>query len=210
MPMYKAYEGTYYGNNYTNTSTFLEIYPDVDTFLKDYHAVELPVTISDDNLRILYYVLVGRRGNDNIMSSVRGQFKYRLFTLIWEYGPYWEKQLEVQTTLRNLSTDEILNGSKQIYNQATNPSTPITADSEGHTGSQSRGELNYVNNQNVSLNSRGKVDGLSIFANVLKSDVSNDFFRKFDTLFNAFPQLPLFYCVEMSDQNPSQNTSKSQ
>ena len=87
MEMIKTYNGSLYFNSHNNY-TFLEIYQESANFIADYKACEIPTTISEDNLKILYFTLVGRKGNDSILSNSIGQFKYQLFTLIWQYGHY--------------------------------------------------------------------------------------------------------------------------
>lgn len=196
MEMIKTYNGSLYFNSHNNY-TFLEIYPESANFIADYKACEIPTTISEDNLKILYFTLVGRKGNDSILSNSIGQFKYQLFTLIWQYGPYWEKQLEIQGKLRGLTEAEILDGSTQQYNSAANTATPISQDAAKHTGTLSKAELPYVNSQEATLNTRSKVDGYGLFGNVLKTDVSQRFFNEFDKLFQ-FMSSPfvLLYCDE--------------
>ena len=179
---YDSYDGTIYYNRHNNY-TFLEMYPEATDFINDYHLCELPTTISDDNAKILYYVMVGRKGNDSIRSNSIAQFKYQLYTLIWEYGPYWQKQLEIQEKLRALSDRDVLKGSVQQYNSSANPSQPVTTDVDGHKGTLTTSEVPYLNNQNATINTRSTVDGYSLFADILKMDVSREFFERFDKLF---------------------------
>lgn len=194
MEMIKTYNGSLYFNSHNNY-TFLEVYPESANFIADYKACEIPTTISEDNLKILYFTLVGRKGNDSILSNSLGQFKYQLFTLIWQYGPYWEKQLEIQEKLRGLTEAEILDGSTQQYNSAANTATPISQDADKHSGTLSKSELPYVNSQEATLNTRSKVDGYGLFGNVLKTDVSQRFFNEFDKLFQfmSSPFVLLYY-----------------
>lgn len=196
MEMIKTYDGTYYYNTHNNY-TFLELYPDAAAFLADYKACEIPTTLDDTYLSLLYYVLVGRKGNDAIRSNSLGQFKYSLFTLIWQYGPYWQKQVEIQEKLRALSEEDLRDGDTVINNSGTNPAIAITRDSEGNKGTQSKSELNYINSQNVTLSTRSKTEAFTLFSSVLKSDVSTAFFAAFDDLFQFASTLgELLYCNE--------------
>nr|DAF39749.1 MAG TPA: hypothetical protein [Herelleviridae sp.] len=195
MEMIKTYDGTYYYNTHNNY-TFIEIYPDAATFLADYGKCELPTTISDDYATILYYNLLGRKANDSILSNSLGQFKYRLFSLIWQFGPYWQKQIELQEKSRGLTDDDIRDGSKQIYNRGSQPAQKVTAQ-DGNIGTQSKAEIRFVNDQNVTLNTKSKLEAYTIFGTVLKSDVSEGFFRQFDELFQFSSSLgALLYCNE--------------
>ena len=115
-----------YGNY--RTRKFTEIYDTVDKFLNDYNTVGIPTTITTDTARTLYYLLYARYGNSSIANNDENQFKYKLFSIVFMYAPTWEKRLEIQQTLRELTEDEILKGSKQITNHSYNPSTePSTA-----------------------------------------------------------------------------------
>ena len=188
MNMIKDYCGSLYGSY--RQKKFTDVYDSVEKFLADYNGVGLPTTISQGSAQTLYYLLYGRYGNDVIASSDINRFKYRLFGIIFQYGPTWEKRLEIQEKLRGLSEDEILTGSRQIYNNAQNPST------EPSTGTTD--ELQYINEQNVTKNRRGKLDAYAMLMELLRSDVTNELLTKFKTLFLTViePEEPLYYVSE--------------
>ena len=188
MNMIKDYCGSLYGSY--RQKKFTDVYDSVEKFLADYNGVGLPTTISQGSVQTLYYLLYGRYGNDVIASSDINRFKYRLFGIIFQYGPTWEKRLEIQEKLRGLSEDEILTGSRQIYNNAQNPSTEPSTDTTD--------ELQYINEQNVTKNRRGKLDAYAMLMELLRSDVTNEFLTKFKTLFLTViePEEPLYYVSE--------------
>ena len=188
MNMIKDYCGSLYGSY--RQKKFTDVYDSVEKFLSDYNGVGLPTTISQGSAQTLYYLLYGRYGNDVIASSDINRFKYRLFGIIFQYGPTWEKRLEIQEKLRGLTEDEILTGSRQIYNNAQNPSTEPSTDTTE--------ELQYINEQNVTKNRRGKLDAYAMLMEVLRSDVTNEFLTKFKTLFLTViePEEPLYYVSE--------------
>ena len=188
MNMIKDYCGSLYGSY--RQKKFTDVYDSVEKFLADYNGVGLPTTISQGSAQTLYYLLYGRYGNDIIASSDINRFKYRLFGIIFQYGPTWEKRLEIQEKLRGLTEDEILTGSRQIYNNAQNPST------EPSTGTTD--ELQYINEQNVTKNRRGKLDAYAMLMELLRSDVTNELLTKFKTLFLTViePEEPLYYVSE--------------
>lgn len=188
MNMIKDYCGSLYGSY--RQKKFTDVYDSVDKFLADYNGVGLPTTISQGSAQTLYYLLYGRYGNDVIASSDINRFKYRLFGIIFQYGPTWEKRLEIQEKLRGLTEDEILTGSRQIYNNAQNPST------EPSTGTTD--ELQYINEQNVTKNRRGKLDAYAMLMELLRSDVTNELLTKFKTLFLTViePEESLYYVSE--------------
>lgn len=186
--MIKSYNGSLYGRN--RQLTFGEVYTSVDLFLNDYNNLGLPQTITSANATTLYYLLYGEFANSTIASSDINRFKYRLFSLIFQHGGTWEKKLEIQRKLRSLSDEDILIGSRQIYNAAFNPSSA--------PGTETTDELPYINNQNVTHNRKGKLEGYSLWYDLLREDVTQNFLNKFKKLFKTFvePEEPLIYITE--------------
>ena len=181
-----AYNGSsLYGN--FRTRTFADIYTTLEDFKEDYSDNGIPVTISDANLTTLYYLLYARYGNSNIASSDENQFKYKLFSTIFMYGPAWQKRLEIQKKLMELSDDEIVKGATAIYNSALNPSqAPST---------QTLEELNYINSQNTTKYKKSKLEAYAILEELIRTDVTEAFIGKFKKLFITVvePELPLWY-----------------
>lgn len=157
---------------------FTDIYKDVDEFLADYNNNGIPTIISQESATTLFYLLYARYGNSTLSNSDTNQFKYKLFSIIWQYGGTWEKRLEIQKKLRELSLEdgsEIYKGGKAIYNTALNPETlPSTGDLE---------EINFINSQNTTNYKKSKLEGLSFLNELLETDVSNEFLNHFQKLF---------------------------
>lgn len=181
-----AYNGSsLYGN--FRTKTFANIYTELKTFQEDYADNGIPTTISDANLTTLYYLLYARYGNSNVASSDENQFKYKLFSIIYMYGPAWQKRLEIQKKLMEMSDEEMLKGSTAIYNTALNPSqAPSTETVE---------ELNYINSQNTTKYKKGKLEGYAALYSLIETDVTEEFIGKFKKLFITIvePDYPLWY-----------------
>lgn len=176
-----------------NTILFTEIYDDVDEFKEDYTLCGIPETITDKSITTLFYLLYAKYGNNPIANMDINQFKYKLFSTIFQYGPNWEKKLDIQDKLRNLTEEELLLGGKNIYNHAYNPSSiPATGTLE---------ELQYINDQNTSNRKRSKMEAYSLLIGLLDSDITEDFLRKFSILFKQFvsPEKPLLYITEDED-----------
>ena len=172
------------------TKTFTEIYESVNDFIYDYNNVALPKTISVDNAVILYYLMYAKYGNNNITNLDENQFKYKLFSTIWKYGPTWEKKLDIQSKLRGISDDNLLEGAKAIYNHAYNPeTTPSTSDLD---------ELTYINDQNTTNYKKSKMDAYTQLWGLLATDVTEEFLARFSPLFKKFiaPETILFESEE--------------
>lgn len=174
-----------YGNY--RTRTFVDIYDELEAFKKDYIDCGIPVTISDTNLTTLYYLLYARYGNSSIASSDETQFKYKLFSTIFMYGPAWQKRLEIQKELTTMGIDEAIKGSTAIYNSALNPSTAPST--------QTLDELAYINTQNTTKKKKSKIEGYATLYALIETDVTEDFINKFKKLFITIlePELPLWY-----------------
>lgn len=166
------------------TKKFSDIYEDVDSFLQDYENIGIPNLISTTNATTLFYLLYARYGNSTIANFDLNQFKYKLFSIIWQYGPNWEKELSIQTNLRGLTEDEIREGSRAIYNKALNPNTAPTTE-----------ELDYISEQNTTKYKKSKIEGYGLLMELLRRDVTEDFLKKFQKLFIVIvePYKPLWY-----------------
>lgn len=184
-----------------DTKLFCEIFEDAETFstaykdsgLYDATTGHLNNSLSDTNINILYYLLYAKYANNPIANYDENQFKYKLWAIIFQYGPAWAKKLDIQNKVRELTDDEIRLGSKAIYNHAFNPSTdPSTASLE---------ELTAINEQNTTNFKKSKLDGYMGLWQLVVSDVTNEFLKKFEKLFKQFvtPERTWIYVQEVED-----------
>lgn len=180
-----------YGN-YRNRK-FTDIWPDFEGFKADYENNGIPALLSDAAIPTLYYLLYARYGNSTIASSDENQFKYKVFSTIYMYGPTWEKRLEIQKEVRELNLDEIMDGGKAIYNTALNPNQAPSTDTLE--------ELKYISQQNTTKYKKSKVDAYSIIIGLLETDVTEEFIGQFKKLFLIVvtPELPLWYKTPLVD-----------
>ena len=215
-----------------DTNLFCEIWNSSDSFLADYNNTgteftnQVPTTISQENALMTYLLLFSRYGNNPIANYDVTQFKNKIFTLIWQYGPAWEKRLSMQEDIRNLTLQEITTGTKTdwssegtqsqnntgtdttINNHAFNPSTaPSTQDTN---------ELNYIDQQQVAKGSntstisgtdskttgqtvtKSKMDAYAQLWDLVATDVTNDYINKFKKCFKQFvaPERRMIYVTE--------------
>ena len=130
-----------------DTKLFTEIYESASDFVTDYQTVGIPTTISIANATTLYYLIYARYGNNPIANYDITQFKYKLFSIIFQYGPTWEKRLSVQTTLRGLQLSDLIDngsiddlfsrqGSNSSTTSGTNGNTRTLNTQEANTGTQ--------------------------------------------------------------------------
>lgn len=142
-------------------------------------------------IKTLYYLLYSKYGNSAIASSDVNQFKYKVFTTIFEYAPAWKKRLEIQEKLFNINLSEVdpdyLKGTMVMYNHAVNPDTePTTTSYDALPG---------INRQTVQTTKRGMLEGYSTLLELVNTDVTGAFLNKFKKLFITvvMPQAPLWY-----------------
>ena len=177
-----------------DTKLFTEIYDDAGTFVYYYKHCGIPTTISDSNCNTLYYLLYARYGNNPIANFDEEQFKYKIATIIFQYGPTWEKRLAIQQELRGLDLSSLREGSLAIYNSALNPSAAPST--------QADQELNYINGQNTTRYKKSKMDAYAQLWDLLNTDVTGEFLSKFQKCFKQFvkPERTWIYVTELEDE----------
>ena len=91
-----------------------------------------------------------------------------------------------------MTEDEILAGTKAIYNHAFNPQTAPTTNTVD--------ELEYINEQNTTTYKKSKLDGYALLWAILNDGVTERFLREFRYHFLVVvePQLPLWYVTDIS------------
>ena len=180
------------------TKTFTQVYESYEAFKSDYDQLIKLVSggvlpLSEDNVKATFYLLYARYGNTPIVNYDETQFKMKLMSNIANYGPIWEKKKKIQLSLRELTEAELLQGAKQIYNHAFNPSTePSTQELE---------ELTHINEQNVTNNKKSKMEAYAILWANLHVDATDEYLNKFKNCFSRFvgDQCPIIY-VEEDDE----------
>ena len=178
-----------------DTKLFTDIYEKADAFCYDYQHIGIPTAISVENAMTLYYLLYAKYGNSPIANLDENQFKYKLFSTVFMYGPAWESRLNIQDRVRNLlsdplNEDNLLQGAKVINNHALNPETdPSTA---------ALHELQYINEQNTTNYQKSKMDAYGQLWNLISTDVTAEFLNKFNICFKKFvkPANPLIYVTD--------------
>lgn len=180
-----------------STVLFTDVWDDVDEFKADLAASPFAGSLSTstpDNVSIVFYLLYGRYGNNPIANNDVNQWKFKIFSVIFQYGPTWQKRLDIQGKLRSLTESDILLGPKAVYNNALNPGTTPS------TGSLD--ELTYINSQNTTNYKKSKMDAYMQLWDLLKTDVTEEFLNKFGKCFKQFvaPERPLIYVSEEDEE----------
>ena len=169
--------------NYVVTKTFTEIFPDENTFINNLPQSYKKYMMDANSelivpMDILYLLLIAQYGNTHIKGT-ETSFSNRLYAIIFQYGPTWAKNLDIQDQLRKLDLEKLKEGSTQINNHAYNPSTVI----EGGPNPDS-GEIETVNEQYKTKYKKNAVDAYTSLIMVLSRDVTQEFINRFRTLFS--------------------------
>lgn len=174
-----------------NTMVFSDVWEDSDEFKTEYKnsslydyepavgttPAKLHNSLTDSNIELLFALLYARYGNSPITNLDVNQWKYKVYSTIFQYGPLWQKELEVQDKLRGLSEDEVLLGAKAIYNHAKNDGTA--------PGTGTLEEIEYLDDQSTAINKKSKMAGYTELLSILRSDFTELFIQKFKKLFTA-------------------------
>lgn len=176
-----------------STKIFTEIWEDDTSFKTDLAASPFAGAITVDNQTKLFYLLYAKYGNSPIANRDITQFKYKVFSIIYQYGPTWEKKIAIQDSIRSLSETDLLSGSKAIYNNALNPGTA--------PGTDTTEELNYINSQNTTNYKRSKMEAYNMQWELLDDSLTARFINRFSVCFKQFvaPERPLVFVDE--DEN---------
>lgn len=179
-----------------NTKTFSDVWDEVSKFVGEYKTsglYDIANTITDDNLSNLYYLLYAKYGNNPIANLDQNQFKYKMFSVIFQYGPAWEKELEIQYNLRNLSLSDLQAGNKVMFKHAYGDATTSSANDN----------MDYTNDKNEQKTTRAKADAYAILLSLLKDDVTEKFLSKFKHCFKTvvYPEHPLLYGTEIDEDD---------
>ena len=161
----------------SQTITFSQVWDEYTKFKTEFDDSPFTGIITANNLEILYYLLYAKFGNSFITNLDINQWKFKVFSTIWKYGPAWEKKLEIQANLKELDikSKDFLKGARAIYNKALNPET------EPSTSALT--ELTYINEQNTTNYEKSKMDALTQLWNLIATDVTDSFLERFAPLF---------------------------
>lgn len=184
-----------------DTKLFCEVFESFNDFLYYYvNEIDASIKVFDpttedglNTLKRIYYLLYAKYGNNPIANYDETQFIWKLFTVVYQYGPTWAKRLDVQNRLRALTDDQLREGSKAVFNHAYNPTEIPSGDSD----------LSFINEQNRTKYTKSPLEGYAILEELLRTDVTNDFLAKFQKLFKQFvrPERTWIYVTDLEEDD---------
>lgn len=170
-----------------NTKIMTQIWNSPEAFVEDLNDSFASESITNNSKVILANLMYAKYGNSPIANNDEYQFKAKVYSVVFRFGPSWEKKLELQKKLRNLTDEELLVGSKSITNHAYNPSTiPSTSALE---------ELTEINEQNANITKRSKLESYALLYTLIENDVTTEFINRFSECFKQFvmPECTILY-----------------
>lgn len=173
--------------------TFLEIFPASSDFISGYKASPLYINeLTDATLGVLYSLLVAKYGENPISNKTVDLFKNKLYSVIFKFGPTWNKKLDLQKKLRALTDTELMLGTTTIYNRASNPESAPSTDTLD--------ELTYINDQNTQKFKKNKSTAYAELYTLLRDDVTDSFINQFRICFRNIVAGDYVY-VEEEDED---------
>lgn len=182
-----------YSSGHT-TKTFSEVFDSQQNFLDEYADSGFDAMgngLKEESLKTLFLLLFARYGNSHIANLDENQFKYKVFSTIFMYGPTWEKRVEIQSKIRNLSLEELRKGSVQINSHVYN---------DGSEGTTDQFEfLNKINEQSGNAFKKNELDAYNSLSLLLETDVTRGFLDRFKPFFGfvTTSTYPLYYETEV-------------
>lgn len=183
-----------------DTKLFTEVFESFNDFLYYYkNDIDDSIKVFDDTtpdglntLKRIYYLLYARYGNNPIANYDENQFIYKLFTVVYQYGPTWAKRLDVQSKLRALTDEQLKEGSQAIFDHLYNPTEIPPEDN-----------MTYINERNKTKYKKSPLEGYAILEELLRADVTNDFLAKFQRLFKQFvrPERTWIYVTDLEEDD---------
>lgn len=171
-----------------DNKTFSEVYADSDALQKDFESrgFETSGFPSDFPWALFYSLIYGRHGNATIISpdDYLAAWETRFCSILWQFGPYWMREVAIQQSLRELSEEDLLKGSLVVSSNALNPAAKPTETFEN----MDVPKVDTIQQQATSQSRRSKMDAYAALSQLLRTDVTESFLRRFDALFrNIYP-----------------------
>lgn len=180
-----------------NTPLFTDVWSSADEFVDElyYGEESFPFdSMGDNDFRTTYYLLYARYGNSPIANMDVNQWKWKVASVIFQYGPTWCVRMSTQLEIRNMDVEELLISGKDIYNHAYNPNTlPSTATTQ---------ELDYINEQNTTIRKRNRIDAYRNILSLLNDNLVEEYLDKFKYLFKTFvlPENPVLFITDKDEE----------
>lgn len=175
-----GFESLYHNNS--ATKKFSDVFEDLDSFKNEFRSSPLnEANLTDETLGIVYAELYARFGDSYYTATNMYRNKLKTFSILKNEGLIFQKKLEIQNAILNMSLADLKDDGVIVNNYAENPA-------EESTGTYETGEyegenfMKYVNNQSAQKTKKGKLTAYRDQLYSLKN-VTDSFIDKFKVLF---------------------------
>ena len=175
----------------------INVFEDAETFLAEYqdsgiYTANANNRMVDNDVKLLYYLLYSKYGNSAIANWDETQFKYKVFMLMFQYGPTWVKRLDIQHTLRGLSADDLRAGGVAINAHAyAMGDDNVVADTDP----------TKIDQKSSTTYKKSVIEGYGLLINLLETDVTAEFLNRFKPLFATFVYTrPDIFVTELEEE----------
>lgn len=191
-----------------NTMSLADVWDDSDKFKTEYKASvfyrsgerlydgveQVGGVTMPDNITLFFTLFYARYNDTPISNDSVDVFKLKVFSTIYEYGPAWQRKLEIQKSIRSLTEEDIRVGGKMIYNHALHDASAPSTDSLEET--------TYIDSQDTANNKKSKLAAYNELVMLLDDGFCKEFLDKFKKLFKIVlaTDRPLFIYEEEEDE----------
>lgn len=175
-----GFESLYHNNS--ATKKFSDVFEDLDSFKSEFRSSPLnEANLTDSTLGIVYAELYARFGDSYYTATNMYRNKLKTFSILKNEGLIFQKKLEIQNAILNMSLADLKDDGVIVNNYAENPA-------EDSVGTYETGEyegedyMKFVNNQSAQKSKKGKLTAYRDQLYSLKN-VTDSFIDKFKVLF---------------------------
>ena len=145
--------------------------------------------LSDENAEVLSNLLFAKYANSRISNSSVEQFKLKMWSVVFRYGPSWEAKLKIQDQVRSIN-DEDLEKGDTIISSSYDPNGQFGCSENEIYGDNLR-------SQSASVSKLSKLKALSQKWTMIESDVTTAFINAFK---ECFTTVVIFGCPDYEEE----------
>lgn len=174
-------------NEYISRVKFKDIFENYNVFDAEFElsGFKDATNLTAANAQIMFSVLYAKYCNSTLASIDSLRFKAQFFSMIFQYAPAWQKKLAIQNIIYAMDEDDVTILNENVFNSAQNPSTAPSTDAFT--------PLSKIDTQNATRTKRNALSGWAQLRDLVESDFTNEFVKKFQRLFIVIVEDPCDY-----------------
>lgn len=172
-----------------NSKVFKDVFPDYNSF-KDFW-IDTDIGTDKNLPSKTAFGVVSIQYCSSHIAFTEDEFKLRFCLEMYTYAKEFEETSKAIDQLMSLSPEEMAISSEAIINFAEIPETELSTDAE---------TVNFISNQQKSINKKGKLQVLRELITNKRSYTTRSFLRKFQHLFIKILSPAYTFAVEEKDE----------